>query len=608
MRKKAYLAFIIYLSLTILSLIISNFKINNLAFAESQTKKWSELVQISKTDVPSYEPKVAADAMGNVFVIWVENGQNVLCNTNITGDWGPIRNLSKNEVRIKEGPWPEIEVDKNGVINVVYTAFISGDYEIVLNRFKNENWSGNENISRTVPAGSAYPTIVIDPNTNDYYLFWQDNVNREYEEQLFWEIVMRFLNSGIGSWSGGKILPDNSKRAYCPQAAIDGKGRIYIVYANRAAGNITRVFFTQNNEPKNSEKWTNPTDLSGMTGLSFAFPQIACDNSGNIYVVWMDKREGNTEIYFRKRVNGKWLSVENLSESTSSSLNPTVAANKETGEIYVAWEENQKIFFREFQNKKWLDPVDLTQNPSPSAHPHLYVDQGGSIHIVFTDKRSGAWNIYYRTRKGEPQKKPSPPIDLTLKSYLNQANNTKSNHLNWKPTEENEDLNIVNYRIYRRVENESSFQFLSMVSGDIFEYKDVQIPTDLKFQYAVSAEDNWGQESSLSDFVSEDPVFPPLSISLNTQINRFLFYREKINYISWDKNPLNDATSVISYNIYRKKVNAPDTDFLLIGTTSIDERNFSDRGLSFDIKYAYAISSIDSNNNESKLSSHIEED
>ena len=609
MLKRISLLIFFFVYITTLTANADNRVINGNNF-QVDVEKWSDVVPLSKTGVPSYDPKVAVDSNGNAYVVWVENGKSVYFNTNSSGEWGNPQNVSLGEVQIKEGPWPEIEVDNKGVVNVVYTGIADGNYEVVINRFADGFWSGNNNVSRTRNGGSAYPTIVIDPNTNDYYLFWQDNANRVFKEQVFWEIVMRYLNGGKGSWSSGRILPDNQKRAYAPQATIDGNGAVYLVYANRAAGNITRVFFTQNKNPKDAEKWTNPIDISGMTGLSFAFPHIACNNQGNVYVVWMDNREGNIEVYFRKRVKGKWYAIENISNSPLPSRDPKIAVNKETGDIYIAWEENQKIYFREFKNGQWIDPIDLTQNSSPSAHPHLYVDQGGSIHLVFTDKRSGAWNIYYRTRMGTPLKKPSPPLNLHLSTTYDEATKSKTNHLNWEINPENEKIEIAYYLIYRKEEGKNSFKLINKVDGTKLSYRDKGLSVSIKYQYAIAAEDKWEQLSTLSEVASEARVFPPLHTLLETHINRFLFYREKVNKIYWNPNPLNEAVNISSYRIYRKKAASSDLNFTLIATISPepDSTEFIDRGLSFDSKYAYAISTVDSNNNESALSSLVEED
>jgi len=609
-KTKVYLLLIILSGVLLLFTQATELKIGRPDFQTMVTEEWSDPVNISMSGTPSYEPKVAADGEGNVHVIWVEEdgGERVFYNTNLSGEWGVPQNITKSEVRIGEGPWPEIEVDNNNVPCILYSAVTEGNYEAVLNRYINGAWTGHWNVSKTSAGGSAYPSIVIDRNTNDYYVFWQDDANRAFEEQTYWEIWMRYLRGGSGSWIGGGILPDRQHRAYTPQAAIDAKGGIYVIYANRALGNMTRVFFTQNKEPKDWEKWTDSIDISGSTGIEFAYPQIACDNAGNVYVVWMDHREGNIEVYFRQRIKNKWSAIMNLSNSGTPSEDPTVAVNKETGDIYVAWEENQKIFFREFKNGKWLEPVNLTEYSSSSAHPHLYVDQGGSIHLVFTDSRTGSWNIFYRYRLGQPLRQPEPPLNLSLVTSLDEATSTKTNKLSWQANEENESLDIQNYRLYRRKEGAGSFQFIAAVEGTTFEYLDQGLPTSVKYQYAVSAVDKWEQESSLSEAVSETRIFAPLSPSLTTYVNRVLFYREKIIRFTWRHNPLNDPLSLSHYNIYRKKASAGDSAFNLISSVDANTFEYTDRGLSFDQKYAYAVTIVDADGNESSRSPTAKED
>lgn len=614
-KKVAFFLGCVSFLISIVALGNTDFKVDEKTFLKA-TYQWSEPERVSNTGYASYEPKVAVDSTGAAHVVWVEEygGKRVFYNSNVSGSWGSEVNVTKSEVRIGEGPWPEIIVDNNNVPCILYSAVTEGNYEAVLNRLIKGEWTGHWNVSKTYRGGSAYPCIVIDRRNNDYFVFWQDDENRAFEEQTYWEIMMRYLLEGSGSWIGGGVLPDPQKRAYTPQATIDANGAIYIIYANRAQGNQTRVMFTQNSTPKDYTKWTNPIDISSLTGLPFAYPKVACDNEGNVYVVWMDTREGNMEVYFRKRINGKWSPIENLSQSEGVSENPEVAVNRDSGDIYVAWTESGKIFFKEYiaSKKKWLDPVNLTDYSSSSGYPHLYVDDGGSIHIVFTDNRTGNWNIFYRSRMSQPLRKPSPPINLNLSTTLNQSTSpvTKTNVLSWEENEENQGLDIQNYKIYRRNEgqNDDDFQLLATVSSITFVYEDKNLPTDTKYVYGITAVDKWDQESQRSASVEEQKIFEPLSISLETKINRVLFYKEKINKILWEANPLNEPITVTEYKIYRKKVSEDDSHFKAVFTAPAGTFEFIDRGLSFDEKYSYRMTAVESSGLESPPSVIVEED
>lgn len=579
--------------------------------------EWTDPVNVSGTAAFCNYPAVAGDEDGNVHVIWVQywqgRGQVYYNKGDRLGEWETPKNLTQGEVRIGEGPWAEIQVDVNGNPNVIYSAVPTDNYEALMKRYRNKEWGSHENVSRTYRGGTAYPNLVIDRTNNDYYVFWQDDENREFEEQSYWEIMTRHLNGGEGQWIGGGVLPDPNHRAYSSQADIDENSKIYLVYANRAQANQTRVFFTENANAKDWNTWSPVTDISGLTGVDFAYPQIAVDWAGNCYVVWMDTREGNMEVYLRKRVNGNWSGFENISNSAPPSEDPVVACNKETGEIYVTWEEQNKILLRVYSNGEWGEIMNMTDNNSQSLRPHVYVTTTGTVHLVFSDDRTGQWNIFHRSKMGKPPEPPQPPIGINLNTSLDQSviPNTKINLVKWKENSENESIPREFYSIYRKQEgqNDNQYVLLTTVPITTFNYEDTGLPTNIKYVYALSVTDSFEQESELSATAEENAVYPPLGLGLETKINRILFSQEKINYLSWAHNPLNDPVPSISYNIYRRLTTEDNSQLVNIHTTDANTFVYMDRGLSLSDKYFYSITVRDAEGHETpKLKAVIGEE
>jgi hypothetical protein len=82
-------------------------------------------------------------------------------------------------------------------------------------------------------------------------------------------------------------------------------------------------------------------------------------------------------------------------------------------------------------------------------------------------------------------------------------------------------------------------------------------------------------------------------------INSYLFYKEKINTISWKQNPLNEAVTILSYKIYRKKSNESDSSYNLVTTVNGSTFEYKDRKLPINEKYSYRLTAVDSQGNES---------
>jgi len=578
---------------------------------------WSDPVNIWQTGEYCVEPEVAADEVGNVHVVFVvgQGGGRAVYynNTDEDGKWRSPQNVRGEGIGIGEGPWAEVHVDRDGTPNVVFSGKVSGNYEALLNRKMNGQWSGPINVSRTSRGGSAYPTLVIESDTNDHFMFWQDDEFREHDSQTYWQTLVRYQDEGQGSWKGGGVAPDPNNRAYAPQGGIDENGKIYLVWANRAAGNKSRIFFTENSNPRDWNTWSKTIDISGGTGMSFAYPQIAVDWKGNCYVVWMDTRDGGIEVFFRKRVDGKWLPVENLSNSEIHSVSPTVAVNKETQEIYVAWEQHTKIFLREYTGGKWTDAVVMNGAESLAVHPHIFVSLTGSVHLVFTDKRSGQWNIFHRFKQGRPPEPPVAPTGPIVQSSADQSTtpNTKTNTVKWKETPEHAGIPLENFNLYRKVQgqNDNQYVLLAALPVTTFKYDDMELPTDIKYVYALSVTDSFEQESELSQAAWENAVFPPMDLGLETKINRVLFSQEKINYLSWAHNTLNDPVPSLSYNIYRKLTTEDNSQFVQIHTADANTISYMDRGLAFTDKFVYSITVSDPEGHETpKLKAVIGEE
>jgi hypothetical protein len=131
---------------------------------------------------------------------------------------------------------------------------------------------------------------------------------------------------------------------------------------------------------------------------------------------------------------------------------------------------------------------------------------------------------------------------------------------------------------------------VAAVSPGTFAYVDGNLPLDEKYTYALTTitMDPYGQESDRSDYVSEIPVFEPLNAAVSTAINQSLFRSEKINVVSWARNPLNDAVTILQVNIFRRIQGQSDSQFKRIGSVAANVSEYRDRRLSAD-KFEYVV-------------------
>jgi hypothetical protein len=570
-----------------------------------QIKGWSKSVNISDTKKQYYcrDPEVAVDELKNVHAIWVQktggNTEEIYYNWTDNEEWQDPQRSIMNRVQSWSGPWADIKVDRYRNTNVVYVSKGPEGYEVFFRRrkFPDYNWENVLNISNT-GGGAAHPNLVIDPITNDYYVFFMNPAGGGYR------IVTRYLIEGEGDWADGGMLEHFNNKAYVSQADIDYEGKIYLVYINRHLNK--NVYFTWTDEATNEFSWTQPELIShNHTEVDFPHPEISVDKSGNAYVVWMDARRGNIEVYFRKRINGDWQDPKNLSQSSKDSKYPVIAVDKAKGDAYVAWEEGNKILLREYKQSedKWGSIEIATENHPEEAGGDvgLCASVYGDFHLVYTEDRSGKRDIYHRFKKGrEPDTPEAPLADSNLQTRL-EINNTKTNIFNWGRNPENGAIHLTKYLVYRKRQGQGDnrYEKQAELSLNQYLYKDTGLSTGVKYVYAISVRDKFNNESNRSKPAMEDPVFIPQDLDIETKLNRALFSAEKINTLTWTDNRLNDPVQNRQYKIYRKRSTEEDSAFVLIFTADSNASSYTERMLPLTEKFVYRLTVIDNNGNES---------
>ena len=132
---------------------------------------------------------------------------------------------------------------------------------------------------------------------------------------------------------------------------------------------------------------------------------IAIDSSGNIYIVWMDDRNGNWDIYVQKRdPNGAALWPADLKingAGFSDRENPRIVIDDEDN-FYVVWEDlsagNKDIYWAKFDSDGSVLFAERKVNTDTSGldqyEPAIAFDGNGYFYISWSDKRNSQPDIY----------------------------------------------------------------------------------------------------------------------------------------------------------------------------------------------------------------------
>jgi len=97
---------------------------------------------------------------------------------------------------------------------------------------------------------------------------------------------------------------------------------------------------------------------------------------------------------------------------------------------------------------------------------------------------------------------------------------------------------------------------------------------------------------------------PPVGVFLKREINKSLFIKEAFHTISWKSNPYNSQYVITEYKVYKKIVSSEevDSDYYLIESVPSNTLFYVDKHLNFEEKFAYVITSVDSEGRESPIS------
>lgn len=100
-------------------------------------------------------------------------------------------------------------------------------------------------------------------------------------------------------------------------------------------------------------------------------------------------------------------------------------------------------------------------------------------------------------------------------------------------------------------------------------------------------------------FAGYPPLYPPANVRSQKLENKFIFFKEYINRLTWQANPMN-KTTIVKYKIYRKVKGTADKTFQLIVETGSSVFMYDDRGLKKGDLFSYWITAVDDLNRESE--------
>lgn len=221
---------------------------------------------------------------------------------------------------------------------------------------------------------------------NFIHLVWYDK--RDGNDEIYYK---RSQDQGA-TWPDSLRLSDNSFSSRYPSISANGS-LVYVVWLDNRDGNW-EIYYKKSTD--NGNTWGSDYRLTNNDYVSYC-PSIATSGA-NIHIFWYDNRDGNWEIYYKKSSdNGNiWSSENRLTNASGHSWNPMVVADGDN--VYVVWfdkrDGNFEVYFQKSTDygNAWLgSDMRITNDALESVNPSIAIS-GSNISIVWRQVAAG---IYY---------------------------------------------------------------------------------------------------------------------------------------------------------------------------------------------------------------------
>jgi hypothetical protein len=482
-------------------------------------------------------------------------------------EWATPINISVTNAASES---PVLALDAKGNAYVSWTEWTGSG--MARNMMFNTNETGLWHSSKTIAPllydaidDVGFPTVVAYPTGGKAYVGYHDaDFSRMVMAIMGWE----YSSGGFGSKE--TISYGAPSSSYVTLALSPTDNNIYAVWMSDIDGQFALI--VRYRDP-NTRQWSSG-DIPDFPRSAY-LANMFIDAKGAAHLVFITRPYGSIVWYSKNptpKNAGTWTAPFQI--TPNSNLNwtyPKVTADGD-GDAYVVWQEdiggNIEILLRRQVNGAWQARENISQTGDLSETASIAVDPTTKeMYIAWQELVGGSnWEIYVKTYE------------------FDKATATKK----WS--------SITNFSNSPWHSGEPCFRIAA--NGDVH----------MVFYDQLSGpENNWMSREILYTYKQKARIYAPTSVTLTTAINKILFYSEKMNTITFVKNPDNDDSTLANYKLYRRKAEDADDKFEMLTTLNLTTFKYEDRKLPLNQKYAYALSTVDKDGKESEKTAVVTE-
>ena len=185
-----------------------------------------------------------------------------------------------------------------------------------------------------------------------------------------------------GAWQKPLEFDDGGGDHYWPAIGAAGETAV-VVWSSQLAGHFGLWWATIAADGTCSR----PQQLTNTAQNEFQ-ARLAGDGKGTLTLVWQSLRNGQSDIYARRFVAGKWEPEFRVSPSEAHDWQPAVAIDG-YGSAWISWDSyehgNYDVFLRRFDAQGLGPVIPITSEPTAQFHSSVAVDGKNRVWVAWDD-------------------------------------------------------------------------------------------------------------------------------------------------------------------------------------------------------------------------------
>lgn len=288
-----------------------------------------------------------------------------------------------------------LSVRYRGLLSAVFCASLL--FVFLLQRFSQQSWAQLAGASQSQPARSAYrQTISPPPQRYHYQENFATTQNKYLAENIDWN---------PGQQSLRLALRDQIQQQETVIGSAPTNEAVYVVW--RDLRNDAGDIYAQRIDAQGHPLWATDLRINHDPGLATQFePAIAVDPAGNLWVAWVDNRQGNNDIY-AQYISSAGVHLWNDDKIVNRDPNKadqggvSLAVLPDQGAV-LAWHDNRAgsydIYVDRLTNEGtpvWAESLRLNSDLTDSAQTYPTIAAAtGDFTVAWLDQRVGNSDIY----------------------------------------------------------------------------------------------------------------------------------------------------------------------------------------------------------------------